>query len=233
MCGRYAINQTGMSLSATLAVEWAVDEPVLPRFNVAPQTDAPVLRTRRDGSQALDSMRWGLVPYWAKDPRLGQKLVNARCETAATNSSFRTALQRRRCLVPASGFYEWTGATKKRIPHWLHPAQGELILMAGLWEAWRPGPESPFLRSFTILTAAANEDVAPLHDRMPVLIRPEDREAWLDPATPEETYAAMLRPAPPSTLAHHPVSPAVNRAAEDGPALIERVAEEPPPLLLF
>jgi putative SOS response-associated peptidase YedK len=227
MCGRYAINQTGRSLSGALAVEWATPEPVLPRFNVAPQTDAPVLRTRRDGSQALDDMRWGLVPYWAKDPRIGAKLINARCESAASNSSFRTALQRRRCLVPASGFYEWQRSGRRRIPSWLHPTNGELILMAGLWEAWRPDAESAFLRSFTILTTEANEDVAAIHDRMPVLIPVEDRAAWLDPATPEERYAAMLRPAPARTLAAYEVSPAVNHAAAEGPELILPAPPDP------
>lgn len=233
MCGRYAINQTGRSLSGALAVEWATAEPVLPRFNVAPQTDAPVLRVRRDGTQALDDMRWGLVPYWTKDPLVGRKLVNARSETAATNHSFRTALERRRCLVPASGFYEWRRDGRRRIPHWLHPVEGELILMAGLWEAWRSGPETPFLRSFTILTTEASQDVASIHDRMPVLIRPADRDLWLDPASPAERYAALLHPAPPETLVSYAVSSAVNHATAEGPDLILPAPPEDEPLLLF
>jgi putative SOS response-associated peptidase YedK len=220
MCGRYAINQTGRNLSAALAVEWATDEPVLPRFNIAPQTDVPVLRVRRDGSRALDSMRWGLVPSWAKDPLIGRRMVNARCESAPSSGAFRWPLERRRCIVPASGFFEWTGRARQRMPHWLFPAEADLIFMAGIWEVWRSAPEAPALRSFTILTAEANEDVASLHDRMPVLIRPEDRETWLDPATPPEVYLAMLRPARPGTLRSFAVSSAVNHVEVDGPELL-------------
>jgi putative SOS response-associated peptidase YedK len=221
MCGRYAINQTGRNLSAALAVEWAVDEPVLPRYNVGPQTDAPVLRVRRDGTQALDSMRWGLVPSWAKDPTIGRKMVNARCESAAASGAFKWPLERRRCLVPASGFYEWTGSARQRTPHWLHPIQGELILMAGLWELWRSAPDAPALRSFTILTAPANNEVAAIHDRMPIIITPADRAAWLDPSSPPDRYLSMLASAPTGTLRSVRVSPAVNRVDADGPELLE------------
>jgi putative SOS response-associated peptidase YedK len=220
MCGRYAINQTGRNLSAALAVEWAVDEPVLPRYNIAPQSEVPVLRARRDGTRALDCMRWGLVPSWAKEPSVGSRMINARCETAAASGAFKWPLQHRRCLVPASGFFEWTGRARHRRPHWLHAAEGELILMAGVWDMWRRAPEDEPLRTFTILTAEASEDVAPLHDRMPVLIFPEDRESWLEPSTPAERYLSLMRPAPGGTLASHPVSPEVSHADAEGPELL-------------
>lgn len=233
MCGRYAINQTGRHLAATYVVDWIVDPPPLPRFNIAPQTEAPVLRTRRDGSLALDVQRWGLIPYWAKDATISRRTINARCETAATTPAFRTALERRRCIVPASGFFEWKGMAGRKLPYWLHPADGAPMDMAGVWESWRPAPDAPPVRTFAILTTAANRDVATLHDRMPLLVRPGDRDAWLDPATPAAVYTALMQPPPEGTLAAHPVSLAVNRAGSEGPELIAPVPEEPPPLLLL
>ena len=230
MCGRYAINQTGGDLAATYVVDWLGEPPTLPRYNIAPQTDAPVLRTRRDGTRVLQRFRWGLIPYWAKDPRIAAKLVNARVETAATSSAFRAALERRRCIVPSSGFYEWTGDRKNRLPHWLYPEDG-ILSMAGVWESWRPAPgEAPVL-TFAILTTAANPDVERLHDRMPVIVPAEARETWLDPDSPPEAYTALLQPAPAGTLCSHPVSTAVNRADVDGPELLAEVADESPWLL--
>lgn len=233
MCGRYAINQTGRHLAATYVVDWIGEPPPLPRYNIAPQTEAPVLRTRRDGSLALDVQRWGLIPYWAKDATIARRTVNARSETAATTPAFRTALERRRCIVPASGFYEWKGLAGRKVPYWLHPGENGLLDLAGVWESWRPAPDAPPVRTFAILTTAANPDVQALHDRMPLVLAPEDRAAWLDPATPEAVYTAMMHPAPPGTLRSHPVSLAVNRAAADGPELIEPAPEDEPPLLLL
>lgn len=231
MCGRYAINQTGPDLAATYVVDWLGDPPTLPRYNVAPQTEAPVLRTRSNGTRVLDTLRWGLLPPWAGAPRIATRLINARAETAARTPAFREALRERRCIVPASGFYEWTGERGRRVPHYLHPAAATLS-MGAIWERGDAVPGVHPLRTFCVLTTPANADVRPLHDRMPLILPAEVHHLWLDPETPEEVYSGLLRPAPPGTLVAHPVSPAVNSVDVDRPELIQPVREEQVPLPL-
>lgn len=220
MCGRFGVNASAAELAKLLDAQWGTEPPPLPRFNVAPTQDAPVLLRAREGGLALEAMRWGLVPSWAKDPSIGNRMINARAETVGEKPAYRTALAKRRCLVPASGFYEWQARPGGKVPHWIHPRQGGLLTLAGLWEAWRAGPDAPWLRTFTILTTAPSDDVAALHDRMPVLVPPAARDAWLDPAAPADVVAALLAAAPAGTLAAHPVSTAVNRPAVDLPELI-------------
>jgi putative SOS response-associated peptidase YedK len=173
----------------------------------------------------LDVFRWGLIPAWAKDAKIGNKMINARAETVLEKPAFRTAFQRRRCLVPAGGFYEWMKGPGGKVPHWIHPAQGGTLTFAGLWESWRGGPDGRPVHSFVILTTAPSRDVASLHDRMPVIVAPEDRDGWLDPGAQAEDLAELLRPAPDGTLRAHPVSTAVNRPGHDGPELIVALAD--------
>lgn len=226
MCGRFGITATAAELAKLLEAEWIAPEPPLPRYNVAPTQDVPVLR-QEEGRRVLDVLRWGLVPSWAKDPSIGNRMINARAETVAEKPAYRTALAKRRCLVPASGFYEWQAAPGGKIPHWIHPRDGEsLLTLAGLWEVWRRGPDAPWMRSFTILTTSPSDDVSALHDRMPVVLAGDAREAWLDPATPVARAADLLRAAPAGTLAAWPVSTAVNRPQYDGPELILPEAPE-------
>ena len=184
------------------------------------------MRRRADSALEAPLLRWGLVPFWAKDARGAARLINARSETVATTPAFREAFRTARCLVPVSGFYEWVslpGPGKAKQPHWIHaaaPTAGPLTL-AGLWASWRgPDPAAPPLETFTILTTAASADVANVHDRMPVLVPPAHRERWLDPAASAASLAPLLAPAPPGTLRHHPVGPAVSNVRADGPALI-------------
>jgi putative SOS response-associated peptidase YedK len=226
MCGRFGQTASSAELAAAFQAAWRCDEPELPRYNIAPTHGAPVL-LRQDDGLALDVFRWGLIPSWAKDPAIGNKMINARAETVVEKPSYRAAFARRRCLIPASGFYEWqkTGAKGPKIPHWIHPALGGMVTLAGLWEFWRAGPDAPPVHTFTILTTTPSRDVEHLHDRMPVIVSGDDRERWLDPASKTDDLAALLRPAPEGTLRAHAVSTAVNRPSYDGPELIEALGD--------
>ena len=218
MCGRYTL-----AASAEELVE-AFDVPSLmfelePRYNIAPSQMAPVVAVDRQGRRA-GLLTWGLVPGWVAEPGAG--IVNARSESVADKPSFREAFERRRCLVPADGFYEWRKEGGARIPHWIHPRDGGLIAFAGIWERWsRAGAESR--HTFAILTTDASADVAALHDRMPVVVAPDDRALWLDRSAAPVQLRHLLRPAPEGSLVSHPVSTRVNRPAEDDPGLIEPV----------
>ena len=230
MCGRYSLAVSPEEL------EQIFDAPAegtlaLPRWNIAPMQDAPVVVESRVGRR-IRPLRWGLVPYWAEDPRVGARHINARAETLATTSPFRDAFARRRCLVPADGFYEWSDRPGggPRLPHWVHHRRGGVLAFAGLCERWRAhgsrgrlgGPrETEPLRTFTIITTAPNTVVAPLHDRMPAVLPPSAWDAWLDPATPPEAAQSLLVPAPDDLLGARAVSSRVNRVEHDDPACVE------------
>ncbi|HEX8906427.1 MAG TPA: SOS response-associated peptidase, partial [Longimicrobiaceae bacterium] len=194
-------------------------EPELPRFNIAPTQDVPVLLSD-GGRRVLDVFRWGLIPSWAKDAKIGNKMINARAEGVAEKPAYRAAFQRRRCLVPASGFYEWKKAAGGKVPHWIHAADDQPLTFAGLWEIWRPVKDAEPVYTFTILTTTPSADVSGIHDRMPVIVARDDRDAWLDAETPAADLVSLLRAAPDGTLRMHAVSTAVNRPAFDGPELI-------------
>ncbi|MFQ5537714.1 MAG: SOS response-associated peptidase [Gemmatimonadota bacterium] len=218
MCGRYSL---GMSEGELIEV---FDVPPLefeyrPRYNIAPSQDAPIV-ARDFRGRRMGLMRWGFRPRWARDDRPG--FINARAETAASKPSFRDAFRKRRCLVPADGFYEWAapgggtpgeGAKGPKVPYWFHPAQGRLLGMGGIWEG----------DTFAILTTDANGDVRDVHGRMPLLIHPEDWKVWLDAATGPERLGGLLGPPPDGTLLRHAVSTRVNSPANEGPDLIEPV----------
>jgi putative SOS response-associated peptidase YedK len=225
MCGRFGQTATPAELAAAFDAQWRCPEPALPRFNISPTQHVPVLLLE-EGRRVLDMFRWGLIPGWAKDASIGQKMINARAETVAEKPAYRAALARRRCLIPAAGFYEWKKVGKVKVPHWIHPAGGAPLAFAGLWEVWRPKDAEP-VQSFTILTTTPSADVAGLHDRMPVILDGAGREAWLSAGTSVDDLTALLRPAPDGFLRAHPVSTAVNRPVYDGPELIvEDVAGE-------
>jgi putative SOS response-associated peptidase YedK len=163
-------------------------------------------------------LTWGLVPGWVAEPGAG--IINARAESVADKPSFREAFERRRCLVPADGFYEWRKEAGASIPHWIHARDGRLIAFAGIWERWkRPGLDSRY--TFAILTTDASADVVAIHDRMPVVVAADDRALWLDRLAQPAELRALLRPAPAGSLVFHPVSPRVNRPSEDDPGLLE------------
>lgn len=217
MCGRYSIT---LPVEAVRRYFQVPQLPNLePRYNVAPTQDAPIVRLDREGNRELAMLRWGLIPWWAKDAKLGNKLINARAESVAGNSSFRDAFQRRRCLVAADGFYEWRKVGKERRPYRIARTDGELLAMAGLWDRWKaPGGER--VESFTIVTTDANDLVLPLHDRMPVIIGPADFDAWL-----AEPRTELLRPYPGELLTAYPVSQRVNSPKNDDPECLTRIPE--------
>lgn len=194
-----------------------------PRYNLAPSQKAAVITG--GGQRSLSFFQWGLAPRWAKDPKIGRKLINARGETAHQKPSFREAFQKRRCLVPADGFYEWQSQGKSKRPFHFHLAGQGLFAFAGLWETWA-GPESE-LATFCILTTAPNALVARVHDRMPVILRPELEDAWLaEGPLPEQTRLAVLAPFPARDMASHPVSSRVNSPAQEGPELAQPASRQ-------
>ena len=219
MCGRYTVVADGYELSEHLKARWRSEPLAQPRFNIAPSQHAPVL-LRDNAEDALEMYRWGLIPFWAKDPSIGNRMINARAETVREKPAFRSAFERRRCLVPVSGFYEWQNAGKSKVPHWIHPADGGLLTVAGLWERWSPEDAEP-VYSYTILTTGANAFMKRLHERMPVIISPEERDRWLDPAAKPDQLADLLAPGPEGVLDAHPVSTLVNAPGNDTPECIQ------------
>ncbi|HET9949639.1 MAG TPA: SOS response-associated peptidase [Longimicrobiales bacterium] len=218
MCGRYALTASAEELVETFDVPPPAFE-LVPRYNVCPGQDAPVVAEDRKGRR-LGLLTWGFVPASAAEPRPG--IVNARSESLHSRPAFREAFDRRRCLVPANGFYEWTSEDGAKIPHWIHPEDGALVSFAAIWERWsRPG--APTRYTFAILTRPASPEVAPLHDRMPVIVRPADRDRWLDRTLSGGDVRDVLRAEPEVRLEHYRVSTRVNRGTEDDPGLLEPV----------
>lgn len=220
MCGRYALKAKPEDLETVFD---AVDrEPFQPRFNIAPTQPIAVVR-HQHGARRLGYVRWGLVPAWVENPRAFSLLVNARSESILDKPAFKDAVRYRRCLVPASGFYEWKGREGQRNPkqpYWVYPRAGGVVAFAGLWETWsdRDGGE---IDTGCIVTTAANDVLAPIHERMPAVIRPEDFAVWL---TGEPAAAlALLKPAPNDLFEAVQVSDRVNKVDYDDPGLIEPV----------
>ena len=220
MCGRFTLisSVSDLQLKFGFAMEPA---DVRPRYNVAPTQQ--VLTVVNDGERRGELMRWGLVPSWAKDVKIGSRMINAVSETAASKPAFRSAFRRRRCLVLADGFFEWRKEGKQRIPLYFSQKSGEPMAFAGLWENWK-SPEDEWIRSCTILTTAANSFIEPVHNRMPVILSAETVPLWLDPLTeaPENLQPLML-PAPSEVLDVREVSPTVNNVRNDNPGCIDAV----------
>ncbi|MEV3987642.1 SOS response-associated peptidase [Streptomyces sp. NPDC049837] len=241
MCGRYVSTRSPEDLTRLFRVtDWRPEEALAPSWNVAPTDDvyAVLERTPRGDAAApagreLRPLRWGLVPSWAKDPKIGSRLINARVETAHQKPAFRTAFAKRRCLLPADGFYEWqsvedraTGKTRKQ-PYFLHPADEQVMALAGLYEYWRnpdvkrdDDPEA-WLVTCTILTTEATDAAGRLHPRMPLALTSDHYDAWLDPRhqDPDELHSLLTQPAG-GHLNARPVSPAVNNVRNNGPQLL-------------
>lgn len=235
MCGRYVIaygpEMLVQGFSATRVV------PFPQRYNVAPQSQVPVVYETRDGERVAELMRWGLVPHWAKDASIGNKLNNARAEGIADKPSFRQAVRRRRCIIPASGFYEWQALPARegggKQPWYISPKAEPLFAFAGLFEAWRPKPEAgaetaDWLLTCCIVTTAPNALMAPIHDRMPVTLAPDQWDRWLsrslqDPAA----LAPLMRGLPAEAMQAWPVARTVNRGSAEGAELISRLDAGP------
>lgn len=220
MCGRYTITSAPEVLRQLFGYAEDVDFP--PRFNIAPTQPIPIVRLF-EGRRQFVLVRWGLLPSWVKDPHNFSVLANARGESVREKPAFRAAMKYRRCLVPADGFYEWQarGGGPKQ-PFYIHAKSGEPLAFAGLWESWM-GPNGEELETATIVTTEANRTIAPLHDRMPVVVPPEAFDLWLNTrAVDDKTAEALIRPAPDNLLDVYPVSTAVNRTANDNPKLLDR-----------
>lgn len=233
MCGRYTITrQKGLvdDFEASLDPEIGNNRWWKPRFNVAPTQDAPVV-TLRDGVRVVEMMRWGLVPFWAGNPGAKPPLmINARVESVQQKPMFRDALARRRCLVPADGFFEWKKdgpKSKTKQPMWIHPREGTMFAFAGLWA--RAKTDAGEVHSFAIVTGPPNELVAPIHDRMPVILDRSAWDAWLDPTVPAERARALLTVPSDENWVAEPVSPWVNVADHDDDQCIAPMSDPEPP----
>jgi putative SOS response-associated peptidase YedK len=224
MCGRYVLHGPHSRLRERFdlreCAEWQA------RWNIAPQSDVLVIRQRPDVGRVGQLVRWGLIPHWAKDASIGLKLNNARAETVAEKPSFRSSFERHRCLIPANGFYEWQaveedGRTRKQ-PWYIRPrADGEFFAMAGLLAAWK-SPECQDIVTTCVITTGPNELMVPIHDRMPVLLAPEQFDAWLDPAWRDvEALKAWLQPAPAAGMTAYAVGSRVSNARNEDEDLIE------------
>jgi putative SOS response-associated peptidase YedK len=224
MCGRFTLRTSPRDL---VEIFQLLREPeIAPRYNIAPTQLVLAVRQVNKFREASE-MRWGLVPSWSKDPKSGPPLINARAETLASKPAFRTALSKRRCLVPADGFYEWRkGEAKTKQPFYIQLTKGRLFALAGLWECWQ-GADSSAVESCTIVTTTANSRLAELHERMPVILHEEDYDHWLDPkANDAAALESLLVPYPSEEITFRPVSPFVNSARNDGPSCIETVKDK-------
>jgi putative SOS response-associated peptidase YedK len=220
MCGRFSQR----SPSKKIAKKFEVEEvpPLLERFNVAPSHKVLGIR-ETEGVREATFFKWGLVPRWADDPSIGNKLINARSETAAEKPSFREAFARRRCLVPADGFFEWARRGERKRPYYFRMRDSEPFAIAALWERWEGG--DGLLETCTLLTTVANAPLSGIHDRMPVILRPEDYGLWLDREVQRpEALRPLLRPYPGEEMEFYPVSPIVNSPANDGPRCVEPIS---------
>lgn len=219
MCGRFALISPAEVVAEQLNV--APPELFAPRYNIAPTQPVAAVRLK-PGSQTpeLALFRWGLIPSWAKDTKLSASLINARSETVADKPAFRSAFKRRRCLIPADGFFEWKKEGKQKRPIYIHATNGSLFAFAGLWETWI-GSDGSEMDSCTILTTTPNELMASIHDRMPVILEPADYEMWLHPGNKPEQALHLLRPYPADHMAAYPVSTLVNSPFNDDPRCIE------------
>jgi len=226
MCGRFTLTTSAEELARTLGLGPEAFDGLeyRPRYNVAPTQSHVIVRERREERQLL-SATWGLVNTWARDAKRAGAQINARSESLADRRAFRGAWEkRRRCLVLADGFLEWTGPKTARQPLWFHRPEGGAVLFAGLYESWQPAPQQEpdrWQRTFTILTTDANDTVAPIHDRMPVVLTSDDAAEWLHEGNDPATVLPLLRPAPSGTLVAQPVSRRVNAVANDDPACLD------------
>ncbi|SDX59267.1 SOS response-associated peptidase [Thiocapsa roseopersicina] len=224
MCGRYALYSPADAIADLFGVT-IESEDLAPRYNAAPMQWLPVIRRRPSGERVLHTLRWGLLPSWAKDETIAARLINARAETLAEKPAFRAAYRARRCIIPADGFYEWAKRPDGKQPYFIHVPDGAILAFAGLWERWPRPADTEVIDSFTIVTTEANHRIQRLHDRMPVILAPRVVDVWLDPATDPARLSELLIPCPEERLAIHPVSRAVGNVRNECPELIAAVAD--------
>ena len=220
MCGRFALATEKNILDMLFNIELRTDFNVEPRFNIAPSQTVPILRiSPEDGNREMAELKWGLVPFWAEDPKLGNRMINARAETVMEKPAFRDAFKKRRALVPASGFYEWKKEEGGKQPYFIGRKDKLPFSMAGLWERWEK--KGVLMESFTIITTEANNLLSDLHNRMPVILPQECYDLWLNPLAGPEKLLPLLKPYSSEELTVYPVSRLVNSPANDNPGLVE------------
>jgi len=222
MCGRFAFYSPHEAVHGLFGVDFPA--AIEPRYNIAPSQFVVTLRAGRDGALEPVVLKWGLVPSWAKDPKIGNRMINARAETAHEKPSFRAAFKRRRCVVLADGFYEWRREGERKTPYFIAMRDRQPFAMAGLWEHWH-GPDATELETCAILTMGANTVIQPLHDRMPVILKPDRVGQWCGTECDDRGAAAAMLASPANdALVYWPVSTVVNNPRNDGSDLIEPVA---------
>ena len=219
MCGRFTLTVNPADLQDTFS-DFNFPAKFAPRFNIAPSQ--PVLAIPNDEKYTADFFVWGLIPMWAKDPEIGNRLINARGETLAEKPSFRGSYRHKRCLILSDGFYEWKtfGSRKTKTPYYIHMQNRKPFAIAGLWDHWE-SPDGSSIKTCTIITTTPNELMESIHDRMPVILHPRDYAKWLNPApqTPE-SLQPLIKPFPADAMTAHPVSTLVNKVTNDTPELV-------------
>ncbi len=225
MCGRYAVTSSPEAIRALFRYQEQPNFP--PRYNVAPTQPIAIVRLV-DGQRHFALVRWGLLPSWVKDPKTFTLLINARGESVIDKPAFRAAMRRRRCLIPADGFYEWQRDGERKRPYFVRAKSGGPLAFAGLWETWT-GPDGEEMETAAIVTTSANRLLAPIHERMPVIVPPDAFDLWLDCAKVDaQTATAVIAPAAETLLEPYEVSTAVNRTANDTPMLLAPASAPPP-----
>jgi len=222
MCGRFTLTVDPAELQETFA-GYTFPEKFAPRFNIAPTQ--PVLAIPNDDQNTADFFVWGLIPMWAKDPSIGNRMINARGETLEEKPAFRGSLKYKRCLILADGFYEWKGAPGKKVktPFFIHMKDRKPFAFAGLWDSWN-SPDGSLVKSCTIITTEPNELTGIIHNRMPVILHPRDYAKWLDPSSQtSENLLALIQPYPAEQMNAYPVSTQVNKPENDHPELVVQV----------
>lgn len=222
MCGRFAQYSDPDAIARHFDVE--TDLQPEPRYNVAPTQPVLAVRLREGGQRELTRLRWGLIPFWSNGPNNRYSMINARAETVASKPAYRAAFARRRCLIPADAFYEWQPGRNAKTPYAIRRKDQQLFAMAGLWEHWE-GEDGSVIQSCTIIVTESNALLAPIHDRMPVILDPSDYGTWLGPPSADQgRMQALLKPANPTGWEAFPISRSVNKPSNDSPELLEPVA---------
>ncbi len=224
MCGRFSLTDIGSIFSRFgVIISKDINKKITPHYNIAPTQKIPVIYKDKNQENRIEFMRWGLVPYWAKDPKIGHKMINARAETLAQKPSFKHLLKSKRCLVPSSGFYEWKRIDKRKVPYYIGIKNSKIFSFAGLYDNWKDSVGNE-LKTFTIITTNSNNTLKPIHNRMPVILEREFEEDWLDVKTHDfDSLKQMLKPYPDDKMIAYAVSTEVNNPSNDNPELIRKV----------
>lgn len=223
MCGRFSLKSTMRAIEDEFSIERS-DIDFQPRYNIAPtQNIAAIIQ---DETRKLTTLRWGLIPSWAKDPTIGNRMINARSETLLEKPSFKAAFKKRRCLIIADGFFEWKKSRQEKIPMYIYLKDENLFTFAGIWETWRSG-DGKAIHSCAIITTSPNEFMSSIHNRMPVILSKNNRDSWLDTSNQTEKHLIdLLKPYPSEAMAAHQVSKIVNSPLNDIPACIKPVIDD-------